>query len=235
MKRWTLWKSLMIACSLALAAPMAAAQVPHQETEPEYDYDELDDLDGVEEWGEDEVVPREGVVPRGEIERDIARRGMVTGVVTGLDLHHGRVILQTRDGRVLLWANPNQVAGLELGQQFSGRVGMVDQRPWLMEDITAQREELGRYGQTGTFRGTITTVDQGAGTMTVMTPRRETVTMRAHPMQIRQLRQGQRVTLQYQIVGDAIWAQRIGPERMRDRVPRDFDDELEWGAPPQRY
>lgn len=172
--------------------------------------------------------------PRG---RDrAAKQETVSGTILSTDPTTGTARVKTRAGIIELRARPGDAALLRPGQKTTLPVERVGEQVWMglpaalgigSADVSQQPGMGGSastldsavYQQRGRATGAVTDVDREKGTFTV-----DGRTFTAHPAHLRTMKRGQAVTVDFGVVGESGWA---------DRVTAISDERSSSGAEPE--
>ena len=150
-----------------------------------------------------------------------AKQETVQGQVLSTDPEKGTAQVQTSRGIVTVRGRPSDTAGMKAGDKTFLNVQKTGGELWVEQaapsgfgsaDVTQQpgmgaaasTVNSGAYQQRGRAGGVISEVDTKAGTFTV-----DGKTIAAHPSQLQGLKPGQQISVDYGVVGESGWAERI--------------------------
>jgi cold shock CspA family protein len=154
-------------------------------------------------------------------DRFLGTRDRVQGYVTNIDYQNSYVTLQSSSGLATYRATPTQVRQLRQGQRVSLRVENFGNVSWIagneLGGVTGRnRGFVGNSYNTGTVRS----VDQASGLITISDQRGGDRLYSAHPDLLSRLREGQYVDFSFYASGGKRWLSDINASSRGGRFYR---------------
>ena len=142
--------------------------------------------------------------------------GVVRGRIASLNLSQGVLRIRTDRRLVLVNATPQQLEGVNRGDQVAFPCMSYQGHLWLAPSVGGQRSSFYReYRQQGHVTGSIQRIHRGEGMLTVRGQE-----FRVHPSQLQGITSGMFVRLGYTQIGNTNWISEIVP--VNERTNRDF-------------
>jgi hypothetical protein len=144
----------------------------------------------------------------GRAATQVPPRGTVAGVVRAVNVPAGELRLATARGNVLLRGRPGQLAGLRTGERFRATFEDFGGRaPWLVRSQGAAPASRA-FGPSGRATGVLAGLDAPNGRL-VLDEQGRKAAFQADPAQLRRLRPGETLIVQFQSIGGVAWAEKI--------------------------